>query len=92
MNKSGLTSLEAHEFGTGRNVLTPPPSTPWYEILLDKFKDPILMILIIADVFSFAVNIIQKEPLWEPLAILIAILLTAGIGFWQDWSAKKQFD
>lgn len=92
MNKNGLTSLEAHEFGTGRNVLTPPPSTPWYEILLDKFKDPILMILIIADVFSFAVNIIQKEPLWEPLAILIAILLTAGIGFWQDWSAKKQFD
>lgn len=92
MNKNGLTSLEAREFGTGRNVLTPPPSTPWYEILLDKFKDPILMILIIADVFSFAVNIIQKEPLWEPLAILIAILLTAGIGFWQDWSAKKQFD
>lgn len=92
MNKNGLTSLEACEFGTGRNVLTPPPSTPWYEILLDKFKDPILMILIIADVFSFAVNIIQKEPLWEPLAILIAILLTAGIGFWQDWSAKKQFD
>lgn len=92
MDKNGLTSLEAREFGTGRNVLTPPPSTPWYEILLDKFKDPILMILIIADVFSFAVNIIQKEPLWEPLAILIAILLTAGIGFWQDWSAKKQFD
>lgn len=92
MNKNGLTSIEARMFGTGRNVLTPPPSTPWYEILLDKFKDPILMILIIADIFSFAVNIIQKEPLWEPLAILVAILLTAGIGFWQDWSAKKQFD
>lgn len=92
MNKSGLTSEEARKFGTCRNVLTPPPSTPWYEILLDKFKDPILTILIVADIFSFIVNLVQKEPLWEPLAILAAILITAGVGFWQDWSAKKQFD
>lgn len=92
MNKNGLTSEEARKFGTGRNVLTPPPSTPWYEILLEKFKDPILTILIVADIFSFIVNLVQKEPLWEPLAILAAILITAGVGFWQDWSAKKQFD
>lgn len=92
MNKSGLTSEEARKFGTCRNVLTPPPSTPWYEILLEKFKDPILTILIVADIFSFIVNLVQKEPLWEPLAILAAILITAGVGFWQDWSAKKQFD
>lgn len=92
MNKNGLTSEEARKFGTSRNVLTPPPSTPWYEILLDKFKDPILTILIVADIFSFIVNLVQKEPLWEPLAILAAILITAGVGFWQDWSAKKQFD
>lgn len=92
MNKSGLTSEEARKFGTCRNVLTPPPSTPWYEILLEKFKDPILTILIVADIFSFIVNLAQKEPLWEPLAILAAILITAGVGFWQDWSAKKQFD
>ena len=91
-SKNGLTSEQVRMFGTGRNVLTPPPSISWWEMLLDKFKDPILIILIIADIFSFIVNIIQKEPLWEPLAILAAILITAGVGFWQDWSAKKQFD
>lgn len=91
-SKNGLTSEQARMFGTGRNVLTPPPSETWWEMLLDKFKDPILIILIVADIFSFIVNIIQKEPLWEPLAILAAILITAGVGFWQDWSAKKQFD
>lgn len=90
--KLGLTSEQARMFGTGRNVLTPPSSETWWEMLLDKFKDPILIILIIADVFSFIVNIVQSEPLWEPLAILAAILITAGVGFWQDWSAKKQFD
>ena len=91
-SKNGLTSEQARMFGIGRNVLTPPPSETWWEMLLDKFKDPILIILIVADIFSFIVNIIQKEPLWEPLAILAAILITAGVGFWQDWSAKKQFD
>lgn len=91
-SKNGLTSEQVRMFGIGRNVLTPPPSVTWWEMLLDKFKDPILIILIVADIFSFIVNIIQKEPLWEPLAILVAILITAGVGFWQDWSAKKQFD
>lgn len=91
-SKNGLTSEQVRMFGIGRNVLTPPPSVTWWEMLLDKFKDPILIILIVADIFSFIVNIIQKEPLWEPLAILAAILITAGVGFWQDWSAKKQFD
>lgn len=62
-SKNGLTSEQACEFGLGKNVLTPPPSETWWEMLLDKFKDPILIILIVADIFSFIVNIIQKEPL-----------------------------
>lgn len=66
MNKLGLTSGEALRFGLGRNVLTPPPSETWYKMLLDKFNDPILTILIVADVFSFIVNVAQGEPLWEP--------------------------
>lgn len=91
-NYKGLTSVEALEFGKGRNVLTPPPSIKWYELLMEKFKDPIIVILIVADIFSFVVNIIEKEPMWEPLAILTAILLTVIIGFYQDWSANKEFE
>lgn len=90
--KLGLTSEQARMFGTGKNVLTPPPSEKWWEILLDKFKDPIIVILIVADIFSFVVNLVQNEPFWEPLAILIAIVVTVAVGFWQEWSAKKQFD
>ena len=61
-------------------------------MLFDKFKDPIILILIVADIFSFVVNFIQKEPLWEPLAILAAILITTLVGWWQDMSSKAQFD
>lgn len=90
--KLGLTSEQARMFGTGKNVLTPPPGITWWDILVDKAKDPIILILAVADLFSFTVNIIQGEPLWEPLAILTAIVITIGVGFWQEWSAKKQFD
>lgn len=88
----GLTTSEALTIGKGKNILTPPASTTWYEMLFDKFKDPIILILIVADIFSFVVNFIQKEPLWEPLAILAAILITTLVGWWQDMSSKAQFD
>lgn len=76
----------------GKNILTPPPSTPWYEILLEKFQDPIIKILIAACVVNLIVNIYQHEPLWDTLAILAAILITTLVGFYQDMSAKAQFE
>lgn len=88
----GLTSIEALSKGVGRNILTPPPSTTWYQMLFEKYKDPIIIILIVAAIFSFIVNIVQGEPMWEPLAILAAILITTLVAWWQDMSSKSQFD
>jgi len=85
----GLLSNQALK---GHNILTPPPSVTWWEMLLEKFKDPIILILISADIFSFAINIFQGEPLWEPFAIFTAILITTLVGWWQDMSSKSQFD
>lgn len=76
----------------GLNVLTPPPSTTWYEMLFEKYKDPIIIILLVAAVFSFIINIVQHEPMWEPLAIVAAVLITTLVGWWQDMSSKSQFD
>lgn len=76
----------------GQNVLTPPPSVTWYQMLLEKYKDPIIIILLIAAAFSFVINIVQNEPMWEPLAILAAVLITTLVAWWQDMSSKSQFD
>lgn len=91
---SGLSNdgVTESRVSNGSNIMTPPPSEAWYDILLDKFKDPIIMILIMADIFSFIVNLVQGEPMWESLGILAAILITCGVGFFQDYSAKKQFE
>ena len=91
--KVGLAKQEVLEAQAryGKNVLTPPPSTPWWELLLDKFKDPIIMILVAAAIVSIVVGIVNGN-LIEPIGILIAIGLAVGVGFWMEWSAKKKFD
>lgn len=91
-SKNGLTSEQVRMFGIGRNVLTPPPSVTWWEMLLDKFKDPIIVILCIADLFSFVVALVSNEPFYESIAIAIAILITVGVGFYMDYSAMVQFE
>ena len=88
----GLTTAQANSFGKGKNILTPPPSTTWWEMLIEKYKDPIIIILMVAAIFSFIVNIVKGEPMWEPIAILAAILITTLVGWWQDMSSKSQFD
>jgi Ca2+-transporting ATPase len=91
--KRGLSELEvqAARAQYGSNVLTPPPSTPWWKLLLEKFQDPIIMILVAAAIISIIVGIIDGN-LIEPIGILIAIGLATGVGFWMEWSAKKKFD
>lgn len=92
-NWKGLTeeevrvSREMH----GSNMLTPPPSTPWWKLFLDKFKDPIIMILLVAAVISIVVGIVEGD-LIEPIGIIVAILLATGIGFYMEYSSKKKFD
>ena len=91
--KRGLFELEvqAARAQYGSNVLTPPPSTPWWKLLLEKFQDPIIMILVAAAIISIIVGIIDGN-LIEPIGILIAIGLATGVGFWMEWSAKTKFD
>ena len=49
-NYKGLTDAEVlksrEEFG--RNLITPPKETPWWKLYLEKFQDPIIIILLVA--------------------------------------------
>ena len=91
--KRGLSELEvqAARAQYGLNVLTPPPSTPWWKLLLEKFQDPIIMILVAAAGLSIITGIFNGSYA-EPIGIIFAIALSTGIGFWMEWSSKKKFD
>ena len=82
-----LKSREKH----GLNLLTPPKQTPWYILYLEKFKDPIIIILLIATAISLIFGIIDGN-FTESIGIIIAILIATSVGFYQEYSAKKKFD
>lgn len=75
----------------GSNLLTPPKETPWWKLYLEKFQDPIIIILLVATAISLVFGIVHGD-LTESIGIIIAILIATGVGFWQEWDAKKKFD
>ena len=82
-----LKSREEH----GLNLLTPPKETPWWQLYLEKFKDPIIVILLVATAISLGFGIMEGN-FTESIGIIVAILIATGVGFWQEYSAKKKFD
>lgn len=82
-----IKSREQH----GKNLLTQPKQKEWWQLYLEKFKDPIIIILLVALGVSFVVGFIEGS-LIESIGILVAIILATGVGFWMEYSAKKKFD
>ena len=91
--KRGLSKEQVEESRKqyGLNLLTPPPTTPWWKLYLEKFTDPLIIILLVATVISLIFGIIHGN-FTESIGILCAILIATGVGFYQEWDAKKKFD
>lgn len=90
-----LSSRSKH----GENVLTPPEKASLWSQFIEKFKDPIIRILLVALLLSFGVSIYQMTAegesataLLEPFGILIAVLLATLVGFFFEVSANRKFD
>ena len=99
--KKGLTSeqVERSRLEHGNNLLTPPKKEPVWKLFLEKFKDPIIRILLITLLLSVAVSLYQyfsgvanARILLEPLGIFIAVMLATGVGFAFEMSANRKFD
>ena len=73
----------------GKNVLEEKKKKPlWIKFLLE-FKDPLIIILIIAAVVSI---IIDFNEWIESLIIMIVVLLNAILGLYQENKAEKSLD
>ena len=75
----------------GRNLITPPEETPWWKLYLEKFEDPIIVILLVATAISLIFGIVHGD-FTESIGIICAVLIATGVGFWQEYDAKKKFD
>lgn len=90
----GLSSAEVEESRKlhGSNQLTPPSRDPWWVQLLEKFTDPLIVILIVAAVISFIPVIIADHSPIESIGIIMAVLLATLVGFINEYKANKEFD
>ncbi len=89
----GLTSaqVEASRRLHGANVLTPPARDPWWVLYLEKFKDPIIRILVVAALVALIVGM-HDGSFIEGIGIIVAILLSTGLSFFNEYRAAKEFD
>ncbi|MDR0758079.1 MAG: HAD-IC family P-type ATPase, partial [Tannerella sp.] len=83
----------------GENILTPPEKEPLWKAFLEKFTDPIIIILLIALALSTGVSCYEfwgagetASVFFEPAGILIAVLLATVVGFLFELSANKKFE
>ncbi len=97
---TGLTEEQVLESRRkhGANVLTPPEKAPWWKEFLDKFSDPLIIILLVAGVLSVGISFYEYfglEEEWtvffEPIGIFLAILLATGLAFIFEQRANKAF-
>lgn len=93
-----VQEVEASRKEHGENVLTPPAKKPIWLQFLDKFKDPLIIILILAGVLSIGISFYEYLGLghgaavfFEPGGIFVAILLATGLSFYFEYQADKEF-
>lgn len=97
----GLTPQEVAESRRlhGVNVLTPPPKPSMWALFLEKFKDPLIIVLLVAGLLSVLISIYEFVGLdqnatvfFEPAGIFMAIILATGLSFYFEKKAEDEFE
>ena len=97
---TGLTDGQVKERRrkNGANVLTPPEKEPLWKQFLEKFGDPLIIILMIAGALSIGISCYEyfglgqgAKVFFEPVGIFVAILLATGLAFYFELQADKEF-
>ncbi|MDE6456992.1 MAG: HAD-IC family P-type ATPase, partial [Muribaculum sp.] len=96
----GLTEAQVLESRdkNGVNILTPPVKESLFMRFLGKFKDPLIMILLVAGVLSIGISCYEyyglgegAQVFFEPIGIFVAILLATGLAFIFEVKADREF-
>lgn len=97
---TGLTSTQVEEsrLKHGSNILTPAKKESVWITFLKKFRDPLIIILLVAGVLSILISFYEYYGLdkgfavfFEPIGIFIAIILATGLSFFFEYQAEKEF-
>ncbi|KAH8603095.1 hypothetical protein B0O99DRAFT_657753 [Bisporella sp. PMI_857] len=77
----------------GRNAIAEEPPTPIWELILEQFKDQLVIILLGSAAISFVLALFEEGGGWtafvDPAVILTILILNAVVGVSQESSAEK---
>ncbi|KAJ5748095.1 uncharacterized protein N7511_009791 [Penicillium nucicola] len=77
----------------GPNALAEEPPTPMWELILEQFKDQLVLILLGSAAVSFVLALFEENEGWtafvDPAVILTILILNAVVGVTQESSAEK---
>ena len=92
MNLQGLNKQQVEESRQkhGANTLTQIPPEPLWKKILEGFKDPMIMILLVALVIQVVLCFMGEAHWYEPVGILIAIMIANGVSAISEKSAGRQ--
>ncbi len=90
----GLSSSEVEErlARFGSNTLREERKKTIFERFLEQFKDVMIVILMAAAAISFVVSLFENEGFFEPVLIMLIVVLNAVIGVIQESKAEKALD
>ncbi len=93
IKREGLNSEQviASRAKYGENVLTPPKKTSIWKLYIDKYKDPIIEILLVAAAVSLVLAFVNHDFM-ETIGIFLAIFLATTVGFYFELDAAKKFN
>ena len=88
----GLTSAQVEESRRlhGDNLITPRKGDSAWKLFAEKFRDPIIQVLLVAALLSLAMAFIDGEFL-ETIGIICAIVLATCVGFFFELDAMRRF-
>lgn len=93
--RDGLSSnaVEKSRKQYGPNALAEDPPTPMWELILEQFKDQLVLILLGSAAVSFVLALFEEGDDWtafvDPVVILTILILNAVVGVTQESSAEK---
>ena len=94
-----INTSEEVERGKGKNIIPPPERESLWRAYIEKFKDPIIIVLLVVFLFSVIVALYEifvmgkgLDLLLEPSGVLMALLLATGVGFIFEVKAGREFD